>query len=71
MKIEIQRGTKVYGDMPEAVHLLIIADSGEVKTSLHIYPRKITPENKKVRVEIASGDVSIKPPLSIEFDVDV
>lgn len=68
MDIEIQRGTQVQKDKPQSVHILLIGDDNNPKAAIHIYP-KFEKDSDKFRVEIASGNVSIKPPLLVEFDI--
>ena len=68
MDIEITRGIQLQEEKPESVRLLLIDDEGKVKASIHVSP-KFLADSDLFRVEIAAGDVSIKPPLLIEFDI--
>lgn len=66
--IEVQRGPQLQEGKPQSVHILLIGNDGNSKAVIHIYP-KFEHDSDRFRVEIASGNVSIKPPLLIEFDV--
>lgn len=68
MDIEIQRGIQVQKEKPKSATVLLIGNDGNTKAAIHIYPR-FEKDGDTFRVEIASGNVSIKPPLLIEFDV--
>lgn len=68
MDIEIQRGAQLQLGKPQSAHILLIGDDGNSKAAIHIYP-KFEVDSDRFRVEIKSGNVSIKPPLLVEFDV--
>ena len=68
MDIEIKRGTQLQEGKPESVSLLLIGDDGQAKAYISVCP-KFLKDSDLFRVEISSGNVSIKPPLKIEFDI--
>ena len=68
MDIEIKRGTQLQEGKPESVSLLLIGDDGNTKAYISVYP-KFLKDSDLFRVEISSGNLSIKPPLRIEFDI--
>lgn len=51
MKIEVQRGPKVYEDRPESVTIILVGDSGEAKAAVNIYASKINPDDKMLFIK--------------------
>ncbi len=65
--IEIQRTPSLQEGRPDAVHILLISDNGEVKAAIDVWPRfEKPPFTDAFRVEIHKGE-SVLPDVDIRL----
>ena len=71
MNVEVHSGIPAYEDMPAPVYILLIGDDGQTKGAIQVYPRKLTPDKPLMRIEVVIGNISLKPPIQFEVDVEM
>jgi hypothetical protein len=69
MEFEVKRGAKLHRDLPETISILLLDSERHPKGAISVFPKSV--HKNIVRVEIALGDVSLKPPIEFGADVEL